>query len=81
MLGYLQGLARIYNLPNWFVIGVGTGFIGAYTTFSTFSTEVVSYFQHGYLLLPVLYLLVSSAGGYILVYLGFALAANKRKEA
>lgn len=80
LLGYLQGLARAYHLPNWLVIGVGTGFIGAFTTFSTFSNDVVSGFQKGFMLLSVSYLFTSAIGGYILVYLGFIIAAKKRKE-
>ncbi|MCQ6282112.1 fluoride efflux transporter CrcB [Bacillus sp. EB600] len=80
ILGYLQGLARIYELPKWFVLGVGTGFIGAFTTFSTFSIEVVSYFDKGYIVFPAFYLLASSIGGYVLVYFGFSLTSYKKKD-
>jgi CrcB protein len=78
-LGFLQGLAKTYHLPNWIVVGIGTGVIGAYTTFSTFSMEVVTYFKQGFFLLPIMYLLVSFIGGYLFVYLGFSLTRWKRK--
>jgi fluoride exporter len=79
LLGCLQGLARTYHLPNWIVVGMGTGVIGAYTTFSTFSVEVITYFQEGIFLLPVMYILLSLVGGYFFVYSGFSLTRWKRK--
>lgn len=79
MLGYLQGAARIYELPNWFVTGFGTGLIGAFTTFSTFSIEVIYYLNQGFLLLPFIYISVSSVGGYYLACSGFYLSAYKKK--
>lgn len=80
LLGYLQGLARIYELPKLLVLGMGTGLIGAFTTFSTFSIEVVSYFDQGYIVFPAFYLLASSIGGYLLVYFGFSLTKYKKKD-
>lgn len=80
LLGYLQGIARIHELPNWLVTGVGTGLIGAYTTFSTFSMEIISYFEQRWIVFPISYLLASAMGGYILVYFGFSLANYKKKD-
>jgi fluoride exporter len=80
LLGYLQGLARIYELPKWLVLGIGTGLIGAFTTFSTLSIELVSYFDQGYIVFPTFYLLASSIGGYVLVYSGFSLTNYKKKD-
>jgi CrcB protein len=80
LLGCLQGLARTYHLPDWIVIGIGTGVIGAYTTFSTFSMEVITYFNQGFFLLPIMYILISSIGGYFFVYSGFSLTRWKRKR-
>jgi CrcB protein len=79
-LGYLQGLARVYELPNWLVTGIGTGIIGAFTTFSTFSMDVVSSFVQGYVVLSLTYLLASAVGGYILVRVGFSLSIMKKKD-
>lgn len=77
ILGYLQGQARFYELPKWLVTGLGTGLIGAFTTFSTFSMEVVYFLDQGDIILAVSYIIVSSIMGYLLVYLGFSLAKYK----
>ena len=47
LLGYLQGLASARDIPEWIVRGLGTGLIGAFTTFSTFSMEVIYFFGQG----------------------------------
>lgn len=80
LLGYLQGLARVYEIPDWVVAGLGTGLIGAFTTFSTFSMEVIHYLEQGEVLLSFIYIIVSSIVGYYLVYLGFSLAKTRKKE-
>lgn len=74
ILGLLQGLARNFQLPEWVVMGFGTGLLGAFTTFSTFSTEVVTSFVQGQVYLPLIYMLTSSVGGYFCVSFGFLLA-------
>ena len=78
-LGYLQGLARIYELPKWFVLGIGTGLIGAFTTFSTFSIELVSYFDQGYIVFPAFYLLASPLGAMYSFIPAFLLVTIKRR--
>lgn len=55
---------------------IGTGFVGSFTTFSTFSVESVKLFQSNHLFLGVIYVLVSLFGGLILSRLGFSV----RKE-
>ena len=80
LLGYLQGLARVYEIPDWVVAGLGTGLIGAFTTFSTFSMEVIHYLEQGEILLSFFYIIVSSVVGYYLVFLGFSLAKTRKKE-
>lgn len=80
LLGFLQGVSRVYQLPGWFVTGVGTGLIGAYTTFSTFSMEVVHYLKQGHIFLAFTYILVSSVGGYFLSSTGFFLSTYIKRE-
>lgn len=51
-------------------LGIATGFLGAYTTFSTMCRETVQLFQKGMYFSSVLYILLSSAVGIIFAYLG-----------
>jgi CrcB protein len=80
LLGYLQGLARARDFPDWVVAGLGTGLIGAFTTFSTFSMEVINYLEQGEIFLSFFYIILSSIIGYSLVYLGFSLAEPRKKD-
>jgi CrcB protein len=57
---------------------VGTGMIGAFTTFSTFSVETLQLFMRGESFLAVLYILLSLWGGLFFAWLG--LVSSKRKE-
>ncbi len=46
-LGVLAGLAAHHGVPPSVVTVVGTGLLGAYTTFSTFSVDTVGLVEHG----------------------------------
>jgi CrcB protein len=80
MLGLVQGCARVFELPPWLVTGVGTGLIGAFTTFSTFSIEVVRFLEQGNFMLALYYIVISSVGGYFLANMGFSLVTYKKNE-
>lgn len=73
--GYLIGLGMgiFQNLPQidpeWRLLCI-TGFLGALTTFSTFSVEVVGMLQQGRLLLALSTASVHLIGSLLLTYLG-----------
>lgn len=62
------------NLPAWVAPALGTGFIGSFTTFSTFSMDMVLWISEGRWLAAALYLLCSMAGGMVAVWLGWRAA-------
>ncbi len=66
LLGVLAGLALAGSLPPLLVAGLGTGFCGAYTTFSTFSFETLRLAESGRL---------AEAGANLLASVGVGLAA------
>lgn len=56
------------------IVGMGTGFLGAFTTFSTFSLETLLLLQHSEWLQAILYSLGSVGGGLICAWMGIQLA-------
>lgn len=57
-----------------FILLIGTGFIGSFTTFSTFSVESILLFHNGLVVYGLLYASSSIVFGLLLAYLGFKLA-------
>lgn len=60
-------------LAGWLNAGLGTGLIGAFTTFSSFTTTTIKLGQHS-LLGAGVYLLLSMVGGLVMAGLGMLLA-------
>lgn len=60
-------------LAGWLDLGLGTGLIGAFTTFSSFTTSVIKLSQ-GSLFVGIGYFLVSLLGGFLAALIGYLLA-------
>lgn len=70
----MQFLAKKSRLSQVVLNGIGTGFVGAFTTFSAFSVDATQLFQNGEVLLSLTYITVSLIGGLLMVKLGYMLS-------
>jgi CrcB protein len=68
------------NVPAWLRIAFGTGFVGSFTTFSTFSAETVELLRNGLWGTAVLYVLLSLWGGLFLAWCGSRLARRQTDQ-
>lgn len=73
MLGASHVLMVGKGRPRWLQIGVEVGFLGALTTFSTFTTDTVGLAASSWLM-PLLYIAMSIIGGLALYQFGVYLA-------
>lgn len=66
-------------------LAFGTGFLGAYTTFSTFTVDSLNLINSGHLLMALFYILGTSFGSVIFALLGVSFSSlitgRKREEA
>ncbi|HEY5011642.1 MAG TPA: fluoride efflux transporter CrcB [Acidimicrobiia bacterium] len=74
-LGFLTGLALYHGLATTPKAVVGTGFIGAYTTFSTYTYETVDVAERTSARVAGTYAVVSIVAGVAGATLGLMLAA------
>ena len=75
LLGLLTGLAAYHAFPGTPKVVLGTGFIGAYTTFSTFALESVDLARSGEVRAALWNLFGSLCAGALAAAAGLALAA------
>ncbi|HDI0339340.1 TPA: fluoride efflux transporter CrcB [Listeria innocua] len=68
----MQFLAEKSRISLVILNGIGTGFIGAFTTFSAFSVDTIELLQQGEMVLAISYILVSLIGGLVMVKFGRA---------
>ena len=75
VLGFVTGLALYHGLASTPKAVVGTGFIGAYTTFSTFAYETVDVGERESTRLAAIYAVSSIVAGVAAATLGLVVAA------
>jgi len=66
----IKNLLVSKNVNAKLVLGIGTGFIGAFTTFSSFILDTDNLLVSGHYLLLLIYVLISIFGGLAMAMLG-----------
>ena len=73
---FLTFVSQRLNInPNW-RLAIAVGFVGAYTTFSTFEYEIYKLIDDGRMTIGIAYLTVSLVLGFVAVWGGIKLAKN-----
>lgn len=67
---FLKLAFEIWEVDTGIRLGIATGFIGAFTTFSTLCKEAMGLLLIGDVLLAIFYLALSIAAGFAAIYLG-----------
>lgn len=77
VLCFLTGLLTTgRGIPPWLYAGMTTGFLGAYTTFSTYAYETIKLLEDGERLTAGIYVLASVLAGLAAGWLGWWLAGR-----
>ncbi len=71
---FLTLITERYRLNAEWRLFFATGFVGAYTTFSSFTNEILALYRAGYVLPGLLYSMGSLLGGMLCVWLGLVTA-------
>jgi len=75
LLSFIANFAmEEYKVNTNLRLAITTGFIGAFTTFSTFSMETINLLKAGKDYIALSYMILSIMGGLLMSYLGFEFA-------
>lgn len=58
------------DFHQWLTVGLGTGFVGAFTTFSTFNLDILKNVQANMPLTALIYFICSIVFGFLCAFLG-----------
>lgn len=77
---FTTGILRLKLFHPHILAGLGTGLVGSFTTFSTFSVETVLLLQSGSIFMAFIYVILSLAGGLFMSWYGYFLGLRMFKE-
>lgn len=69
-----------WRIPKRLRIAVGTGFVGSYTTFSTFTVDTMKLIQNHHMDQAILYVLLSFVVGLLSAFVGYWLAVWQKRR-